>query len=84
MSNPQTNRDEREILASIDAKLTALLSIALRRNGDVLDKGSVASAANVGFLTSCGLPNEEIAAVLGTTKDSVRVIRNNKKKNGKK
>ncbi|MCC6405190.1 MAG: hypothetical protein IT405_02270 [Candidatus Yanofskybacteria bacterium] len=84
MSNPETNRDEREILASIDAKLTALLSVALRCNSDVVDRVSVASAKNVGFLTSCGLSIEEVAAVLGTTKDSARKIRDNNKKNGKK
>lgn len=76
MSKTQTTKDEYALLLSIDAKLSALLSIMLRANPTAFtDEVSISNAPNAGNLASSGIEDEEVAKILRSTKDSVRKLR---------
>lgn len=80
MSKRKTNKDERDLLASINGKLTALLALVMRSNIGALKQRSISNVDTVKFLAECGLEVEEIANVLGTTKDGARMTLGRSKK----
>lgn len=84
MSNQKTSRTGTEILESIDAKLTALLALIVRSGSVSLEGSRIANGEAVNFLAVCGLENEDIANILGSTKESVRVMRTQSKGKKKK
>lgn len=69
-------RDER-LLGDISAKLSAILFVLL--SPGAADR---TTAQKVEFLARLGLPNQEIAHVLGTTRGTVEVLKSraNKKR----
>lgn len=70
--------ENEKVLASIDTKLTAVLGLLIRQHGVTVFEDN--KTLQMGFLADCGLSDEEIAAVLGTNKNNVRVGRQNYKK----
>lgn len=64
-----------EILETISSKLSALLLISL--TADVQKKNT---AQKVEMLAGLGLPNQEIANILGTTRGTVEVLKSRAKK----
>lgn len=65
-------------LASINAKLSAILGLLIRQHGATVFEDN--KTLQMGFLAGFGLSDEEIAALLGTNKNSVRVGRQYYKK----
>lgn len=84
MSKEKTQKSELDLLTSIDSKLTAILSLLVRKNAETLEAGKLANGATVGFLTDCGLSADEIALVLNSTKNSVQVMQSRSKSKSKK
>lgn len=80
MSKTETTKDERALLTGIDAKLTALLALLLRSSTNTLEGSSVSVATSVGFLAGCGLDVDDIAKIVGTTKDGARMALSRSKK----
>jgi hypothetical protein len=71
------NNPNESLLKSINAKLTAILALGLREKPGIsktrVQRSHLQDLA--GFLLECGLEDEDIALVLNTTKDSVRMMR---------
>jgi DNA-binding NarL/FixJ family response regulator len=63
-----TNTDE--LLLRISNKLSALIALSLPREGE-----GQTMAEKITLLSRCGLPNEEIASIVGTTKGTVQVLK---------
>lgn len=62
--------NDREPLEQISKKLSAFIALAL-----LPDVQKKSSAEKVALLTRFGIPNQEIADILGTTKGTVEVLK---------